>query len=222
MIEVNLSQNLLGRLPEYQVGVLAYYDIFVSNSPQMMRGRFEYFQEELKISLESKSITDIAGVAEWRNVFKTFGMDPTRYRPSSEALFRRLKKGNRLPSIHSAVDLNNYFSLKYEIPMGIYNLNQIKMPVEIRIGNEDDQYEAINGRTMNMSGKLLSADKEGAFGSPIVDSKRTMTTENSKTALHLIYLKPSTSHTNAKKILDQIGSSFQQIHGGTFESFLIP
>lgn len=222
MIDVILSPSLLKKVPNFQIGVLAYYDITVSDSPQMLRGRFEYFQEELSISLEDKAIADISGLSEWRKVFKKIGTDPSRYRPSAEALYRRVKKGEKLPAIQSAVDMNNDFSLKFEIPMGIYNLDQITGPVEIRIGLDEDQYEGINGRTMNMAGKLLSADKTGAFGSPIVDSKRTMTTESTKNALHLIYLKPSTSKAEAEKILNEIGSAFEQIHGGTFEPIPVP
>ncbi|HET7658367.1 MAG TPA: phenylalanine--tRNA ligase beta subunit-related protein [Bacillales bacterium] len=222
MIKVHISTNLLKKIPDFHIGVLAYYDITVSDSPQMLRGRFDYFQEELALRMENKTIADISGLAEWRKVFKTLGIDPSRYRPSAEALYRRLKKGNKLPVIQSAADLNNYISLKHEIPLGIYDLDQIMAPIEIRMGHEEDEYVGINGRTMNMAGKLLSADEKGAFGSPIVDSKRAMTTEKTRNALHLVYLKPSTNKNEAEKILAEIAASFEQIHGGTSESVIIP
>lgn len=221
MIAVAVSPEIVTEIPDFKIGVLTYHDITVDQAPQMVRGRFDYFQEELTLSLSDKTYADISGLAEWRKVFKTLGTDPSRYRPSAEALYRRLKKGDRLPAIHSAADLNNYFSLKYEIPLGIYDYDQLAAPVEIRVGQKNDHYEGINGREMNMAGKLLSADNNGPFGSPIVDSKRTMTTEQTKNALQIIYFKPSTDAPGARRILNEIGNTFAQIHGGTLETQLV-
>ncbi|HEX7063521.1 MAG TPA: phenylalanine--tRNA ligase beta subunit-related protein [Bacillales bacterium] len=220
-MSVIISPEIQKKIPDFKIGVIVYHDIVVNESPQMLRGRLDYFQEELAVRLEDKSYADIPGLDEWRKTFKTLGTDPSRYRPSAEALYRRVKKGNKLPGIHSAADLNNYFSLKYEIPLGIYDRDQLDGPIEIRVGTESDRYEGINGREMNMTGKPLSADQTGAFGSPIVDSKRTMTTENTKNALQLVYLKPSMNKEEAGHLLQDVGQSFEQIHGGTHETAFI-
>lgn len=221
MITAIISPEIFDKISDFKIGILAYYDITVGPLPQMVRGRFDYFQEELTLSLEGQSLTDLTGIAEWRKVFKTIGSDPSRYRPSSEALYRRVKKGDALPAIHSAADINNYFSLKYEIPIGIYDLDQIAGPIEIRIGQAADHYQGLNGREMNMSEKLLSSDAQGPFGSPIVDSRRTMTTDQTKNALQVVYFKPSTAETEALQMLNNMGNFFEQIHGGHWESQLI-
>lgn len=221
MISISISSKVQQKVPDFKIGVLAYYDIVVEDSPQMLRGRLDYFQEELTVSLEEKSYTDIPGLHEWRKVFKALGTDPSRYRPSAEALYRRVKKGDKLPPIHSAVDMNNYFSLKHEIPLGIYDLGRLEELIEVRIGHESDSYAGINGKQMNMEGKLLSADTNGAFGSPIVDSKRTMVTEETTNALQLVYLQPSMKKQEAELLLQGMGNQFGQIHGGTHESMVI-
>ncbi|HET7522199.1 MAG TPA: phenylalanine--tRNA ligase beta subunit-related protein [Bacillales bacterium] len=217
---VHISAGIYELVPDFKIGVLVYHDITVAESPQMLEGRIDYFQEELALELENKSFADVPGLAEWRKVFKALGTDPSRYRPSAESLYRRVKKGGKLPSIHSVADLNNFFSLKYEIPFGIYDLDKLDGPVEIRIGKEADGYEGINGREMNMKGKLLSADTNGAFGSPIVDSKRTMVTEDTTNALQLVYLRPSADRKRAEPMLEEIGAMFEQIHGGTRKTMI--
>lgn len=183
----------------------------------MLKGRLQFFQETLNVELDSKEVTDFKGIAEWRQVFKDLKMNPSRYRPSHEALYRRVKKGQPLPLVHSAVDLNTFFSLEYVIPLGIYDLAHIHGDVLIRLGLENEVYEGVNGRVNDMSGKLVSADQQGAFGSPIVDSKRTMVTEDTTSALHLFYLRPSMDIEEATQLLEAAGGMFTQVHGGDFQ-----
>lgn len=214
MVKVNIDQDLFNHVPNFILGIITYHDITVSPMPQMVQGRFHYFQDEKMIDLENKDVASLAGVKAWRSAFKAAGTDPSRYRPSHEALIRRLKKGERLPDIHSAVDMNNYFSVKYECPMGIYDLDNLQGNVIIRIGNGQDSYEAISGRVMNMEKKLLSVDEAGAFGSPITDSSRTMTALSTRNGLHLIYFPPGTYDEEALEILNKMAEAMTHVHGG--------
>lgn len=221
MLSVRVSPEIRERIPDFKVGVLVYRDITVTDSPQMLEKRLVDIQEHLSDDLSDKAFTDIPGLAAWRRVFKTLGTDPARYRPSAESLYRRVKKSNKLPLIHSAADMNNYLSLKYEIPFGIYDLDRLSDPIEIRIGKNTDSYDGINGREMNMEGKLLSADEHGAFGSPIVDSKRTMTTAETVNALQLVYLQPAMERRTGEQLLDDIGDAFKEFHGGTWSAQIV-
>ena len=213
-METAISETLKQLIPSFKVGVITYHDIVVSDSPQLIKGKLAYFKEALMLELEEKTVGELSGVAEWRQIFKTIGTDPSRYRPSQEALLRRFQKGQAFPFIHSAADINNYFSARFEIPMGIYDLDNIKENVMIRIGTSEDVYEGINGRQLNMSQKIISADQESAFGSPIVDSKRTMTTPQTRNALQIVYLKPSENLENSHKLLKAISELFVQVNGG--------
>ncbi|MFC7391589.1 B3/4 domain-containing protein [Scopulibacillus cellulosilyticus] len=211
---IMINNTVKEKCPSIHIGMITYHDIAVSDLPQMIKGRFQLFYEEIMLALEEKGVTDIDGVSEWRKIFKSLDIDPSRYRPSQEALFRRLKKGQALPSIHSAADLNNFFSLKYEIPLGIYDLDHINGDIQLTLGSENDQYEGINGREMSMKGKLITADESGAFGSPIVDSKRTMVTRDTVNALQIVYLKPSIDNSTSTKIITEIMNMFTHIHSG--------
>lgn len=215
MLSLKLDKQLTDQIPLFKIGSILYNDITVGETPQLLKGRFELFYQEEQLDLETKNVSELPGVSEWRSVFKTLGTDPSRYRPSHESLLRRLKKGQPIPEINSGVDLNNFFSIRHQIPMGLYDLKELSgEEMVIRVGTEEDAYEAINGRTTVMAEKLLSSDASGAFGSPIVDSKRSMVTEKTTNALHIIYFRPSTPTDEAESLLTQLADQFLQIHGG--------
>lgn len=214
-LEVVISRALKEAVPDFKIGVIQYDDITVGATPQFLLGRIAFFHEEWLATNGEKPIGDLPGVKEWRRAFKAVGTDPSRYRPSHEALIRRLLKERTIPSVNSAVDVNNYFSIKYEMPMGIYDREALTPPVVIKIGDETDAYEGLNGREMNMAAKLVSADQSQAFGSPIVDSRRSMVTEATRSALHILYLRPSFSEKEANRVTEEVAAAFTHVNGGT-------
>ncbi|RBW69382.1 B3/B4 domain-containing protein [Bacillus taeanensis] len=221
MTHLTISETIKKQFPTFKIGVISYHNIIIDSSPKMLRGRLNLFQEHLIMELSEKNISDSNSISEWRKIFKQLGTDPAKYRLSSEALLRRIQKGNKLPFIHSAVDLTNFFSLQYQLPLGIYDLNQLKGNLHLKIGTEEDQYEGLNGRTVNMKNKLITSDDKGAFGSPIVDSRRTMVTESTENALHIVYLQPSMENSKAEKLVAAIANMFVQLHGGSTDYKII-
>ena len=122
-----------------------------------------------------------------RTIFHRSGLDPTRYRPSSESLLRRAVKGKGLYFINSVVDLINYFSLKMLWPMGLYDADLVKPPIIWRIGRDGESYEGIGRDQLNLEHFPLLVDAEGPFGSPISDSMRTRVTGDCTHILWIIF-----------------------------------
>jgi DNA/RNA-binding domain of Phe-tRNA-synthetase-like protein len=213
-LEIQLSHELIEQIPNFKLGIIKYRDIIVGDSPQMLRGRLQLFQESIYFDLENKNVTELSGIQEWRTVFKKYGKDPNRYRPSVEALYRRVQKQNYLASVQSAIDINNFFSLQYQVPIGIYDQNLLKGSLSIRLGREGEEYTGLNGRRNSLNHLIVSSDEIGPFGSPFVDSDRTPVTFATKNALQIIYLRPSTDDENANKLTESLMSMFTQIHGG--------
>ena len=126
-------------------------------------------------------------VAALRSLFRAAGCDPTRYRPSSEALIRRLLKGDDLPAIHPLVDLNNCLSVALAVPCCIVATGSFTPPVALRAGRAGESYESLRG-PFNLEGKPLLADAEGPFGTPITDSQRVKVTGGTRGAWIVAYL----------------------------------
>jgi len=220
-MDISINQSLLTQHPELKFGIIHYTKIVVAESPQMIKGRMQLYQENLYIEMQENPVTQRERIAEWRRLWKKLGADPNRYRHSAESLMRRISKQNYLTPYHSGVDLNNFFSLQYEIPVGLYDVDKLQGDIEIALGNEDTGYEGLNGRFNSLNNILYSYDAEGAFGSPFVDSKRTSVSEETIEALQIFYLRPSLTDENATKLLASAGKMFNQIHGGDYKIALL-
>lgn len=108
-----------------------------------------------------------------RELYRAFGIDPTKTRPSSEALLRRVLKGQPLPRINSAVDLCNVLSLSFLLPIGLYDAAAIDGPVKLRKGLPGESYSGIRKAEVHLGGRPVLSDRRGAFGNPTSDSART-------------------------------------------------
>ncbi|WP_431811772.1 B3/B4 domain-containing protein [Lysinibacillus sp. FW12] len=220
-MEISINQSLLAQHPELKIGIIHYTKIVVAESPQMIKGRMQLYQENLYLELQDHPVTQLEGIAEWRKLWKKLGADPNRHRHSAESLMRRISKQNYLTPLHSGVDLNNFFSLQYEMPIGLYDVSKIKEFVEITLGHEEVGYEGLNGRFNTLKNILYSRDEVGGFGSPFVDSTRTAVTEETTEALQLFYLRPSLTNEAANDLLMSAGKMFNQIHGGDYQIALL-
>ena len=216
-MEITVDPKINEILPDFKIGIIHYNNITVSDSPQMLKGRLQLFQEQLYFDLEDKELFDFPGLLEWKLIWKALGADSNRYRPSAEALYRRIKKQNYFSPVHSGVDMNNFLSIQYEIPLGLYDADKIQGSVEIKIGSDSDQYEGINNRLNTLTNILVTKDDQGAFGSPYVDSKRTAVTEDTTNALHVFYLRPSMDRDTAIELLTAAANMFTGINGGDGE-----
>jgi DNA/RNA-binding domain of Phe-tRNA-synthetase-like protein len=129
-----------------------------------------------------------ADIGQVRTMYKRLGIDPTKVRPSSEALLRRVRKGEPLPRINSLVDICNWCSLETQLPFGLYDLDHIEGPnITLRVGTEGEGYEGIRKDRVNVEGQITLADASGPFGNPTSDSARTMVTLQTTRVLFLIY-----------------------------------
>lgn len=134
-----------------------------------------------------ENLPERPAVAALRKLFRAAGCDPTRYRPSSEALLRRVLKGEELPAIHPLVDLNNCLSVALALPCCIVAEGSFAPPVTLRAGLPGESYESLRG-PFNLEGKPLLADPDGPFGTPITDSQRVKVTDGTRRAWLVAYL----------------------------------
>ena len=122
-----------------------------------------------------------------RTMYKAVGIDPTKTRPSSEALLRRVRKGDELPRINSLVDVINWCSLESQLSFGLYDLDRIQGDVTLRLGRDGESYPGIRKDAVHVAGRLTLADDLGPFGNPTSDSARTMVTTATTRALVVIF-----------------------------------
>ncbi|HTR97409.1 MAG TPA: phenylalanine--tRNA ligase beta subunit-related protein [Candidatus Acidoferrales bacterium] len=148
----------------------------------------------LRTRFGDRPAADIAGVAENRAMFHRLGVDPTKTRPASEALLRRVLQGRGLPEILPVVDVCNLASLEHQLPLGLYDRDRVQHAVIARLGGSGDGYDGIRKGRVNLAGRPLLADDDGPFGAPTSDSARTQVTART-TALLAVVFSPSERRT---------------------------
>jgi DNA/RNA-binding domain of Phe-tRNA-synthetase-like protein len=136
-----------------------------------------------------------------RTMYKKVGLDPTKTRPSSEALLRRVARGDALPRINSLVDVINWCSVESRLPFGLYDLDRIRGGVTLRVGQPGEEYAGIRKDVVHVAGRLVLSDADGPFGNPSSDSARTMTTTSTSRALVVIFAPVSVSTTASERAL---------------------
>src|SRR5437867_8679458 len=196
-----------------RVGILQMDGLRVQETPEELKAMLNGLAEEFARKYKDEPLGEIAAVQKVRAIFHRAGLDPTRYRPSSESLLRRAVKGKGLYFINSVVDLVNYFSLKTLWPMGLYDADKLKQPITWRVGREGETYTGIGRDPLNLAHFPLLVDQEGPFGSPISDSMRTRVTNEST---HILWITFAPPHTAIPQ--PECAEAMMRFNGGTLRS----
>jgi DNA/RNA-binding domain of Phe-tRNA-synthetase-like protein len=147
------------------------------------------FELEVARTMSAARSGEVGDVGRARALYRRFGVDPTRVRPSSEALLRRLKKGEHLPRVNSLVDVANSLSVQLQVPVGLYDLEKIRGDeLVVRLGKEGESYTGIGKEKVNVAGRICIAEAEGPCGNPSSDSARTMITIDTERAAWIYFL----------------------------------
>ena len=136
-------------------------------------------------------------------MYKRIGLDPTKTRPSSEALLRRVRKGDTLPRINSLVDVCNWCSVEFQLPYGLYDAAHVEGDITLRLGAEGESYPGIRKDDVHVAGRMTLADARGPFGNPTSDSARTMVTTATAQAVVVVFAPGETAPDKLVWVLDQ-------------------
>jgi DNA/RNA-binding domain of Phe-tRNA-synthetase-like protein len=149
-----------------------------------------------------------------RDLYRAIGIEPTRIRPSSEALFRRVVKGKPLYQINSIVDLCNFTSLQFFLPIGLYDVEKISGNIILRKGDQHESYQGIGKDLVNVYNRLTLVDDYGPFGNPSADSLRTAISLDSHSVLMILFAPNNFSKKVLNMHLEFAGNMMIKYHPG--------
>ena len=158
-------------------------------------------------------LADALDVGPARQLYKAIGVDPTKTRPSSEALLRRVRKGDSLPRINTLVDICNWCSLESQLPYGLYDANRIVGPVAVRRGQPGESYPGIRKDEVHLDGRLTLVDAEGPFGNPTSDSARTMVTVAARKLLVVVFAPAMAAPPAIARVIEMTSGRYRQYAG---------
>ena len=172
MIRLFFDSELRGKCPEFCVGLVGAE---VKNSPsnQVLWKDMEEACAQVSQDLTIPKINQHPAIAATRAAYKACGKDPNRYRPSAEALRRRLVQGKGLRRVNTLVDVVNLLSLETGASIGGFDASRITGELTWGIGREGELYEAIGRGNLNIGNLPVLRDEEGPIGTPSSDHERT-------------------------------------------------
>ena len=162
-----------------------------------------------------ETLAEAESVRAIRALFRGWGMDPSKYRPSSEALLRRVVQGKGLHRVSNVVDTGNLVSIETGWPLGGYDRSRIQEPVTLRLGSAGESYEGIGKKTWSLEGRPVLADPAGPFGSPISDSTRTMITDSAKDVMIVVYVPEKSPDELADRALKRLCERLKKFAGAS-------
>ncbi|HAC23118.1 MAG TPA: hypothetical protein DCF91_13685, partial [Porphyromonadaceae bacterium] len=185
MIEITLSDQIKQACPDLHIAVI---ECDVTNTPSdpKLWDEITAFEKEFRSTYEMAQINKRLPIAATRAAYKVFGKDPNRYRPSAEALSRRVVKEMSLYRIDTLVDLINLVSLKTGFSIGGFDAEKVEGALELGVGRVDEKFDAIGRGSLNIEGLPVYRDQVGGIGTPTSDEEKTKISLNTKKLLMII------------------------------------
>lgn len=186
-MKIKIDDQLNSVYPDIRLGLLQFQADVKESDKNFWECMNHTVLFQVQKTIEGKQWNEIPGVKGSRAAYKAFGRNPGRYRVSSEALLRRVRRGDALYTINSVVDVNNLLSIESGLSVGSYDLDQIHGTITFRKAEKGEGYTGIGKDFLDMENMRVLADEEGIFGSSMSDSTRAMVKEQTKNVLLVLY-----------------------------------
>lgn len=171
-IEIRVSEQIKSIAPDFK-GVAIIAKVTNSEYDEALWAKIEEVEKEMRATLRMEQINKRPEILFTRNAYKALGKDPNRYRPSAEALCRRVLKEMPLYRISVLVDLINLISIKYGYSIGGFDADRIEGDLELGVGRSGELFRAIGRGELNIEGLPVYRDAKGPVGTPTSDEERT-------------------------------------------------
>ncbi|MBN1830953.1 MAG: hypothetical protein JW896_02480 [Deltaproteobacteria bacterium] len=212
------SDQIADKIKDLKLGLVEATQIKVLPGDDLFEEELQGLVAELKQKFQDIAPSDDPVVSATRRMYRQVGWEPTKYRPSSEALVRRLIMGKGLYRINNLVDYGNLVSARFHIPMGLYDLDSVHGDICIDVGKEGESYEGISKPKISAGGKIILRDHDGVFGNPTADSKRTCITENTNHVLALFFVSSTIDESYARNTMDSLAEFYSRYTADKIET----
>lgn len=219
-MKIEIDKQLFSVYSEIRLGILHFQAEVTESNTEFWKYIDDVVLPKVRSSIEGKEWSEISGIKGSRAAYKAFGRNPGRYRVSSEALIRRVRRGDELYHVNSVVDVNNLISVESGLSVGSYDLANIHGTVTLRKAEKGEGYTGIGKKFLDLENLLVLTDDEGIFGCSMSDSTRAMVTKDTKDILVVIYCFED--DIDLRGLLNNAKEAFQKFAGGkNIEAFII-
>ena len=161
MVLFRYDQSIVERYPAVVGGAIHATGVHNGAAPPRLGAVFREETLAARARVGETPLSEIPALAAWRSVFRSFGVDPTQYRSAAEALLRRVTKQGELPSVGTLVDLANLVSVRYTLPVAVFDLRGVAGGMVVRLARGDERWADLgsSGAEHPAPGEVIFADE---------------------------------------------------------------
>ena len=185
MIHVSISEEIAKACPDLHVAVVEC-DVVNTVSDEQLWKEITEVETHIRTTCKLEDINKFPPIQATRQAYKRLGEDPNRYRPSAEALRRRILRELPLYKIDTLVDIINLLSIQSGYSIGGFDAGKIDGDLVLGVGREGEIYHGIGRGELNIAGLPVYRDNQGGVGTPTSDEERTKIDMNTGKLLMII------------------------------------
>jgi DNA/RNA-binding domain of Phe-tRNA-synthetase-like protein len=217
---------ILARYPAIVGGVILAQGLSNGPTPASLQESYQAEQQRVLQRIGNTPLSQIQSLAAWRSVFRGFGVDPTQYRSAAEALLRRLTKKGDIPGINTLVDLGNLVSIRYALPVAVFDTRTLQGAVTVHFSDGSERYTILGQNEVEHPepGEVIFSDETGlviarrwCWRQSETSAAQADTTE----AIITIEAHHATGRRDIEAALNDLQELLMKYAGGTFKAGIL-
>ena len=162
MTSFQYDARITENYPNLVGGVLVAQSMTNAPSSPALREIYLAEQAAVKARIGTTPLSELPSLGAWRRAFSAFGVSPTKYRSAAEALLRRLTKKGDIPCINTLVDIGNLVSIRYGLPVAIFDTSGITTPITVHYSDGSELYSELSSSEIMHPdpGEVIFSDEE--------------------------------------------------------------
>jgi len=224
-VEFSISRDLFAQFPELILGLIHIQGIDNSTAASGISALLHSEEERIKVAYKTETLSKLPRIKSWRSAYSAFGAKPKKYKSSVESLYRMVLKGIELRSINPLVDIYNYISLKYMVPLGGDDLDRTEGDIELGYASGEESFIPLNAIEMEQvkEKEVIYRDAKGVLCRRWNwrECDRTKLTPQTRNAVLVAEALPPVGRQEITEISQILSTLVQQYCGGKHNIYLL-
>ena len=220
-MKFSIDQKIFEKFPDLTVGVVAVRGVDNAGEQAEVVGLLRVRERITRDALRAHP-----KIVAWREAYRAFGAKPKEHLSSVENLYRRVLGGAELRHINTLVDIYNYISLKYMLPVGGEDLDEVQGDIRLTFAQLNEPPVVLLGDKdprAPKEGEVIYRDGIGAICRRFNwrEADRTKLTEGTTNAVLVIEVLPPVAKEEVEEAVDELKTLIQQYCGGEIKIMVL-
>jgi len=226
MVAFQYDSTLAAAYPLLVGGVILAGQVHNGPAPEALCDEFQTTQKDVIARIGATPLSELPSLAAWRGVFRSFGVDPTQYRNAAEALLRRLTKKGDIPGINLLVDLGNLVSIRYALPVAVFDIRTLQGSVTVHFADGSERYTTLGESEVDhpQPGEVVFSDENKLVIARRWcwrQSEQSAASAETRSAIITVEAHHPGGHRDIEAALNDLLALLQEYTGGNFISAVL-